>query len=158
MMFFDDPAAALRNVARALRSGGRLAFVAWAGLDRNPWFAVPQAAGEARLGPAAAGDPDAPGPMAFRDIGRVLDLMRAAGLAEATGERRAFDLAAPDPEAVARLATRIGPAARLIREKDAGEADVMAIAADVRARFAPFETATGTRIPGEINLFRARRT
>ena len=31
MMFFSDPVAALRNLAGALRPGGRMAFVGWAG-------------------------------------------------------------------------------------------------------------------------------
>ena len=86
VMFFADPVAAFRNIARALRPGGRLVFVAWAGPEHNPWFAIPQRAAVARLGPVAPTPPDAPGPMAFRDAARVTGLLEAAGLAR--GPRR----------------------------------------------------------------------
>lgn len=40
-MFFADQPAALANIGRALRPGGRVVFVAWTALDRNEWlFAV----------------------------------------------------------------------------------------------------------------------
>jgi ubiquinone/menaquinone biosynthesis C-methylase UbiE len=35
LMFFDDPQAAFANLGRALRPGGRLAFVAWQGIERS---------------------------------------------------------------------------------------------------------------------------
>jgi SAM-dependent methyltransferase len=38
LMFFQDPPAAFTNLARCLRSGGRLAFVSWADVRTNEWF------------------------------------------------------------------------------------------------------------------------
>jgi SAM-dependent methyltransferase len=38
VMFFDDPAAAFSNLRKALRRGGRLAFLCWRGRDENPFF------------------------------------------------------------------------------------------------------------------------
>ena len=35
VMFFDDPEAAFANLGRAVRRGGRLAFVAWQGIERS---------------------------------------------------------------------------------------------------------------------------
>ncbi len=72
VMFFDDPVAAFRNIAAALRPGGRIAFVAWQGQEHNPWFALPHRLAVERLGEGAPSLPDAPGPMAFRDADRVL--------------------------------------------------------------------------------------
>ncbi|MFI6223337.1 class I SAM-dependent methyltransferase [Nocardia salmonicida] len=40
VMFFDDPVAAFTNIARALRPGGRLAWLVWQGHDRNEWASV----------------------------------------------------------------------------------------------------------------------
>ena len=37
-MFFDDPAAAFANLRKALRRGGRLAFLCWRARAENPVF------------------------------------------------------------------------------------------------------------------------
>ncbi|MQA13973.1 MAG: hypothetical protein GEV09_07300 [Pseudonocardiaceae bacterium] len=37
VIFFDDPTAAFANIARALRPGGRLAFLCWQDVARNEW-------------------------------------------------------------------------------------------------------------------------
>ena len=159
LMFFADPVAAFRNLAPALAPGGRLVFVAWAAADRNPWFSLPLAAAVERLGPAAPSDPDAPGPMAFRDIGRVTRILAEAGFARAEGAVRTVDLHLPGGlEAAADLALRIGPATRHIRDKGGSEDDVRAIADGVRARLAPFVTGDGIRVPATVNLYRAGRS
>lgn len=158
MMFFDDPAAALRNIAGALRSGGRMVFVTWAGPEANPWFTVTTRAAAARLGEGTATPPDAPGPMAFRDIDRVVGILEAAGLTDCSGAFHEGALHHPGGlEAATELATRVGPAMRLMREREAGEADRQAIIAAIRSEFAPFATADGIRVPAGFNLFRARR-
>ena len=38
VMFFDDPAAAFGNLRKALRQGGRLAFLGWRSREENPFF------------------------------------------------------------------------------------------------------------------------
>ena len=157
LMFFSDPVAAFRNVRRALRPGGRLAFVAWDGPERNPWFTVPQRIAVARLGPAEPAPPDAPGPMAFRDIARVTGLLEAAGFRGAQGESVAVDLHHPDGlDGVMRLVPHVGPFARMVREKEASDADRAAILDEVAAAFRPFQSADGIRIPASVNLFAAR--
>jgi len=40
VMFFDDPAAAFGNLRKALRPGGRLAFLCWRARDENPFFTI----------------------------------------------------------------------------------------------------------------------
>ncbi|MFD3745883.1 class I SAM-dependent methyltransferase [Nocardia sp. NPDC058633] len=40
VMFFADPVAAFSNIARALRPGGRLAWLVWQGHDRNEWASM----------------------------------------------------------------------------------------------------------------------
>ena len=156
MMFFADPAAAIRNVAGGLRSGGRLVLAAWDGAERNPFFAVPRRIASDGLGVAPPPPDDAPGPMAFRDIGRVVGLMRDAGLRGARGEAVAVELRHPDGlDGLMRVVADIGPLARALREAQASEADRAAILDDVASAFRRFEGADGLGVPARINLFAA---
>jgi SAM-dependent methyltransferase len=71
VMFFDDPAAAFAGLRKALRPGGRLAFLCWRTREENPFFTTGFAEAAAVLGlrelpsgPAAAfslADPGATG-------------------------------------------------------------------------------------------------
>ena len=156
LMFFADPVAAFANLRRALRPGGRIAFAAWAGPADNPWFALPQRIAEDRLGPGAPSDPDGPGPMAFRDVGRVCGLLAAAGFGACDGALARTELHHPGGVAgVVDLAAEVGPTARLMREKNGTDADRRAIADRLAAELAPFATPDGVRIPAGINLFSA---
>lgn len=50
LMVADDPAATLRELARTLAPGGRVATVLWATVDLNPWFDAPREAVRTVLG------------------------------------------------------------------------------------------------------------
>jgi len=157
VMFFADPVAAFRNIGRALAPGGRLAFVAWAAPDRNPWFSLPQRVAVARLGPVPPTPPEAPGPTAFRDIDRVAGLLRAAGFEDVRGEVRETVLCHPGGlEAVVALAGEIGPAPRVMREKGASAEDRAAILAGLREAFGGFVAGGRIAIPAALNVFTAR--
>lgn len=85
VMFFADPAASFANIARAVRSGGRLAFMVWQAAAVNPWMQVigkSLAAGRELPTPP----PDAPSPFALADPGRVRALLGDAGFANVTLE------------------------------------------------------------------------
>ena len=79
-MFFDDPAAAFANLARAARPGGRLAMVVWASFEDNEWVTamVRALAGDA---PPPVPPADAPGPFALSAPDRVRGLLTGAGFA-----------------------------------------------------------------------------
>lgn len=56
VMFFADPAVAFTNIAKAVRPGGRFAFMVWQGRDRNEWAtAIHQALDPDATAPAMAG-------------------------------------------------------------------------------------------------------
>jgi SAM-dependent methyltransferase len=80
-MFFGDPVAAFRNIARAVRTGGRLVLLVWQALERNEWIcAITTALSAGRSMPAPP--PQAPGPFSMSDPGRVRGLLAAAGFAD----------------------------------------------------------------------------
>jgi SAM-dependent methyltransferase len=77
-MLMADPAAALRESARVLAPGGRLALAVWSDQASNPWAALPMQVIASQLeAPAAA--PDAPGIWALADQTRLQGLLQDAG-------------------------------------------------------------------------------
>lgn len=157
VMFFDEPTVAFRNMGTALRPGGRMFFAAWAAPERNPWFTVPAKATMGRLGKVEAGDPAAPGPMAFRDIGRVVKILRSAGMEDCTGVEAELFLHPPGTlEDVVDLAVSNGPAMRIMTALGGTEVDRAAIVETCRAELAPFAVGGRVRVPASVNLFQAR--
>lgn len=159
VMFFEDPKAAFVNMTRALRPIGRSVFAAWAGPEQNPWFTIPVKAATARLGAGDPADPTAPGPMAFRDINRVVGIMDAAGMVECSGEECLIFLNPPGSfSEVVDLAVSVGPVTRLMAARGGTEADRKAITETCRAEFEPFQSEGRVRVPACVNLFQARQT
>jgi SAM-dependent methyltransferase len=119
VMFFDDPVAAFARLAEAGAPGALLVFSCFAAQADNHW--ATRTAG-VDAGPRS-GVPQ-PGPFAFADPERVAAILAAAGWhPERAPERIAFRYVAgagADPVADAvSFFTRIGPAARGLREADA---------------------------------------
>jgi SAM-dependent methyltransferase len=76
-MLMADPAAAMRETARVLVPGGRVAFAVWADAGANPWAALPmRVAAECTGAPPPAG---APGLWALADAARLRALLADAG-------------------------------------------------------------------------------
>jgi SAM-dependent methyltransferase len=158
-MFFASPVAAFANLARGLKPNGRLVFAAWGPVAGNPWFSIPRDAAIARLGRPAPSDPLAPGPQAFQDMDRVTKLMEQAGLKNVRGETEMVPMTPlVTARKAAETATKVGPAARIMKEFSGTEADAAAIEAAVAAAFAKFETEKGISVPATLNFFSAGRT
>ncbi len=156
VMFFEDPVAAFHNLLGALRPGGRLVMAAWAETEANPFFSVPGRIAVERLGRAAPGDPDAPGPMAFRNPERVVGILLRSGFAEPRAQRVAVDLFHPGgAPAVQTLLGHIGGVPRHIRDMGGTEEDLRAILSDVGEAFAPYVAPDGIRIPAVVQIYSA---
>jgi SAM-dependent methyltransferase len=146
VMFFADPVAAFANVHRALRPGGRVAFVCWQGIDRNPWLLVPLRAVVGIVELPAPPPPGAPGPFAFADPERVQGILESGGFEQVVIERLEGTLAigaGGDLERAVQFTMQMGPVSATLREADE---DTRRRAADaIRAALAPLATPTGVR-------------
>lgn len=81
LMFTFDPAAALQEIRRVVKPGGRAAIAVWDAPERNPWATV-EGRALVELGHAEAPDPDAPGMFALADPERLQDLLEDAGFTD----------------------------------------------------------------------------
>ena len=81
-MLMADPQAALRETARVLAPGGRVAFAVWTNPASNPWVAVPMQAVMTELN-APPPPPDAPGLWSLGEPGRLETMLRDAGFDDA---------------------------------------------------------------------------
>ncbi|WP_321944641.1 class I SAM-dependent methyltransferase [Burkholderia cenocepacia] len=149
VMFFDDPTGAFAHMRRALRPGGRVAFVCWRGAAENDWMRVPMGAIRGILPPSAPPDPEAPGPFSFGDRARVARILTAAGFTDVAiapfdasvplgaGETR--DAAIDD---AVKMTLEVGPLSRAL----ADQSD------DVRARASAAVRAAFAGLPGERSV------
>ena len=143
VMFFDQPAQAFTHLRRSLRDGGRCVFVCWRAPRDNPWAMTPlMAARKALAVTPPPADPNAPGPFAFADDGRLRGILADAGFGGIAIDR--FDtpvVVGPSPRAAAEGVLRMGPTARLAREVGAQHADTILRA--VESALTPFAGADG---------------
>jgi SAM-dependent methyltransferase len=83
VMLLVDPAAALTEIRRVLRPGGRATFAVWDGAEHNPWATVPGRA-LIELGHADPPDPKAPGMFAMAAPGQLEAMLGDAGFVDVT--------------------------------------------------------------------------
>jgi SAM-dependent methyltransferase len=155
VMFFADSTVAFRNLASALRPGGRLTFVCWRPLEENPWLAVSFAALRQVL-TSAVPSVEGPGPFAFADAGATAALLASAGFREITLDR--FDAPVnlgPDLTSAVHLSTHSGPTGRALLQTD--EATRAAVRERVTAALAPHARSGGVFLPGSAWVAHAGR-
>ena len=118
VMFFSQPSPAFSHLRKSLRAGGRCVFVCWRTPRDNPWAMTPLSAARAAMGVTQApADPDAPGPFAFADEGRLRTILSDAGFGDVDVQR--FDAAisiGATPRSAAESVVQVGPVSRLVRE------------------------------------------
>lgn len=160
VMFFDDPIAAFTHMRRALKPGGRMAFVCWRGAQENDWVRLPMAAIRNIIEPVPA-DPTAPGPFAFGDRQRLADILAAAGFTAINiapfDTTISYGRGATREEAVddaLDMAFQVGPLARALLDQPDDIRETAAIA--VRAAFAKRPGETSVLIDGAAWIVTAR--
>lgn len=154
VMFFDDPDAAFRNIGRALRPGGRLAFVCWRAWEENPIFSLPMLAAAPHLPPLApAAEPQAPGPFAFADEGRVRGILSASGYEGIEVTPHDQPVASGDLETALALSLRVGSLGIVLRENPSMRE---VVAPSVRAALAAHDGPDGITLNAAVWIVTAR--
>jgi SAM-dependent methyltransferase len=146
VMFFADPVLAFANLRKGLRRGGRIAFACWRAAKLNLWAVTPLREALKHAPPLPEAGPEEPGPFSFADEERVSRILGEAGFDDILLAPHALDvdiaMGRGLDEAVV-SAMSIGPTSRMLA--DQSEEVRAAVAADIRAAFAPL--ARGDRVP-----------
>ena len=148
IMFFADPVEAFTNLRRALRPGGRISFVCWQPIQRNPWVLVPMAAAARHVDLGPPPEPGTPGPFSFADRERVRGILEAAGFSDVGWESHDRELRVAGrlglDDAVDFL-MNMGPLGRVLRRPDIEEQEGLRreIAGAVRESVAPYLSGEG---------------
>ncbi|MFC3069263.1 class I SAM-dependent methyltransferase [Phenylobacterium soli] len=154
VMFFADPTAAFANIRKALKPGGRLAFVCWRRPDESPIMTLPMQAALPHLPePPPPPTPGAPGPFAFADPERVQAILTSAGFGDVAITPYDEKVGAGDLATVLDLAFRIGPLGAILRDRPELRPQVEAA---VRAALAEHEAPDGVKLNAAVWIVAAR--
>ncbi len=157
VMFFEAPAVAFANLARALRPAGRVVFACWQPIAANAWVGVPMAALASVLPLPAPPPPGAPGPFAFADPERVRGILTQAGLTDIAFRNETLPMAFGGVDDAAAFLTDMGPASRAVREAGGGDALREKAQAAIRDAIAPHARAGRVELPSAIWVVSARK-
>jgi SAM-dependent methyltransferase len=153
-MLMADPAAALSETRRVLRSGGRLALAVWDTIARNPWAGLPGLE-LAERGLLERGADGGPGPFALADEGRLGELLSTAGFTEI--ELDALDVIQSQPSFEAFWETTLD-LSRAFHDAVLSRPgpEIESIRTALRGRLEPYTEADGTlAIPARTLVARA---
>ncbi|MBV8361932.1 MAG: hypothetical protein JO189_28955 [Deltaproteobacteria bacterium] len=113
-MFFSDPIAAFGNLRRALRAGGRLAFVCFRE-RQHTWWTVPLSAVATIVAAGPATPPHQPDPFSLGDDNHLRSILVGAGFVDVVCEAVDYALALGDDlDSATEFVINAGPAARAL--------------------------------------------
>lgn len=160
VMFFEDSVAAFTHLRKGMKPGGRLGFVCWQPIEKNPWVELPLSAVRRVLPdqplPALLA-PDKPGPFYFSNPEFVRRILSSAGFERIAITPREFNVSlggAKTLDEAVDYCLDLGPTARFVGE--APKERVPELRAAVRAALAPLATGDGVFTPFNAYIVTAR--
>jgi SAM-dependent methyltransferase len=145
-MLMADPAAALAETRRVLRSGGRLTLAVWGAPERNPFFGIIAASLIRRGHIDPPEPPPAPGIFSMASAERTEGLLRGAGFGDVRVEEVTGRFVLPDvDEYLSVIADTAGPIALTLR--GLADPDRAAVEADVEDALQRFAADGGYELP-----------
>lgn len=144
VMFFDDPVAAFKNLHRALKSNGKIAFVCWQSAQNNEWITFPLTVVANHVSLPAPLSEDEPGPMSFATPEKVHRILAAAGFSniEINAFSEPFTVGNSIEASVAFL-TQLSPVGGAIGKSSADDTIKSQITADLLDALVPYDTDYG---------------
>jgi SAM-dependent methyltransferase len=116
VMVFSDPVAAFANIRRALRPGGRIAFVCWRGLAENELDALPLRAAAPALSAELVTEAAASGPFSFAELDAIRDVMARAGFTDVSIAPHDEVVGSGSLPAMVEVCSRVGALGKILRE------------------------------------------
>lgn len=158
-MFFSNPVAAMKNMRRALKPGGRMIHIVWRERADNPWLNaakdvvlqhLPQPGDDART--------CGPGPFSMADQGLVTAQMKAAGFEDICFERVDANVRMGDSvDDSIGFQMALGPAGEVVREAgELAQQHEAAIRADLTELLRPHVTEDGVWMASSSWVISAR--
>ena len=153
-MLMADPASALSETHRVLRSDGRLVLAVWRGPEQNPWVSI---AGRILVerGLMPPPEPGAPGMFTLGSEEHLGSLLDEAGFTDTRFDDVPVRFVYEDVEDFVATSREMGGAFGAAFGS-AAPADQAAIVEELRASFVPFTTANGLELPGVALVALAR--
>lgn len=145
-MFFENPVAAMRNMRRALKPGGRFTMIVWRRMEDNPWLGAAKAVALQHLPPPGE---DArtcgPGPFSMANQEMVTAQMKASGFTDIDFQRVDAPVRMGDSiEDAIGFQLALGPAGEVYREAgERAEAAHDPLVADLSRLLEPHVTPEG---------------
>jgi ubiquinone/menaquinone biosynthesis C-methylase UbiE len=156
IMLFPDPAAAVDEALRVVKSGGRVSYAVWSTRESNPFFhLVMNIVSQYIESPPE--DPEAPGAFRFAERGKLARMLADAGAVSVTECVLDFELNAPlTPREFWSLRVELSDtlrakAAQLSREQ------LLRIEREIEETGRPFFASGEMRFPAQVLIVTGRR-
>jgi SAM-dependent methyltransferase len=156
ILHIGEPDRAIRELARVLVQGGRVALSTWGDPERSPFFAaILGAVGDAGVPPA--GDvPPGPSFFQFSDEAVFVDLLRSAGFEDVRVETISLDLPLRSAdELIAALLEGTVRTAALLRAAD--DTQSARVRESLETRLAPWRRGDSFVVPASVTIASGRK-